>query len=111
MVQLGIDFDPTPYQPAALCYYYKTQDLEGAVQRLRTGDYHRGKDGFLIYVPSMHSPSMAPAGKQAVTIYTVAPDCLSEGSWAERKEELADALVAEAEVHIPGLARTYVSPA
>jgi phytoene dehydrogenase-like protein len=61
MVQLGIDFDPSPFQPAALCYYYKTQDLEGAVKRLRTGDYHEGKDGFLIYVPSLHSPALAPA--------------------------------------------------
>jgi prolycopene isomerase len=103
MVQLGIDFDPTPYQPAALCYYYKTQDLEGAVMRLRTGDYHEGKDGFLIYVPSLHSPSLAPTGKYAVTIYTVAPDTLAEETWAGRKEELADKLVAEAEAHIPGL--------
>jgi len=103
MVQLGIDFDPTPYQGAALCYYYKTQDLEGAVKRLRTGDYHEGKDGFLIYVPSLHSPSLAPAGKHAVTVYTVAPDTLAEGTWTSRKEELADKLVAEAEAHIPGL--------
>ncbi len=103
MVQLGIDFDPTPYQPAALCYYYKTQDLEKAVRRLRTGDYHEGKEGFLIYVPSLHSPSLAPSGKHAVTIYTVAPDTLAEGTWSGRKEELADKLVAEAEAHIPGL--------
>jgi phytoene dehydrogenase-like protein len=103
MVQLGIDFDPTPFQPAALCYYYKTDDLEGAVQRLRSGDYHEGKEGFLIYVPSLHSPSLAPAGKVAVTIYTVAPDTLAEGSWSELREELADKLVAEAEAHIPGL--------
>ena len=103
MVQLGIDFDPTPYQPAALCYYYKTDDLEGAVRRLRTGDYHEGKEGFLIYVPSLHSPSLAPAGKYAVTIYTVAPDTLNTGNWSSRKEELANKLVAEAEAHIPGL--------
>jgi len=103
MVQLGIDFDPTPFQPAALCYYYKTQDLEGAVRRLRTGDYHEGREGFLIYVPSLHSPSLAPAGKYAVTIYTVAPDTLAEGAWSARREELADKLVAEAEAHIPGL--------
>jgi phytoene dehydrogenase-like protein len=103
MVQLGIDFDPTPYQPAALCYYYKTQDLEGAVKRLRTGDYHEGKEGFLIYVPSLHSPQLAPAGKYSVTIYTVAPDTLAEGNWYSRKEEMADKLVAEAEAHIPGL--------
>jgi phytoene dehydrogenase-like protein len=103
MVQLGIDFDPTPYQPAALCYYYKTQDLEGAVKRLRTGDYHEGKDGFLIYIPSLHSPSLAPSGKYAVTVYTVAPDTLARGTWSTRKEELADKLVAEAEQYIPGL--------
>ena len=103
MVQLGIDIDPTPYQPAALCYYYNTDDLEGAVKRLRTGDYHEGRDGFLIYVPSLHSPSLAPAGKYALTIYTVAPDTLAEGTWSDRKEELAEKLVAEAEVHIPGL--------
>jgi prolycopene isomerase len=109
MVQLGIDFDPTPYQPAALCYYYKTDDLEGAVQRLRTGDYHEGKEGFLIYVPSLHSPSLAPAGKYAVTIYTVAPDTLAEGDWHSRREELADKLIAEAEAHIPGLRQHTVT--
>ncbi len=103
MVHLGIDLDPRPYQPAALCYYYKTDDLEGAVQRLRTGDYHEGKEGFLIYVPSLHSPSLAPAGRYALTIYTVAPDTLARGDWSSRREELADKLVAEAEAHIPGL--------
>ncbi len=103
MVQLGIDFDPGAYQPAALCYYYKTLDLEGVVHRLRAGIYHEGKDGFLIYVPSLHTPSLAPAGKHAVTIYTIAPDTLSDGSWSTRKEELADKLVAEAELYVPGL--------
>lgn len=103
MVQLGIDFDPRPYQPAALCYYYNTQDLEAAVKRLRTGDYHEGKEGLLIYVPSLHSPTLAPSGQYAVTVYTVAPDTLAIGSWANRREELADKLIAEAERHVPGL--------
>jgi phytoene dehydrogenase-like protein len=103
MVQLGIDFDPTPYQPAALCYYYNTYDLEKAVKRLRTGDYHEGKEGLLIYVPSLHSPSLAPSGCYAVTIYTVAPGTLAEGTWQNRREELADKLVMEAERYVPGL--------
>jgi phytoene dehydrogenase-like protein len=38
-----------------------------------------------------------------VTIYTVAPDTLAEGTWNSRREELADKLVAEAERHVPGL--------
>jgi phytoene dehydrogenase-like protein len=103
MVHLGIDFDPTPYQPVALCYYYETQDLEAAVKRLRSGDYHEGREGLLVYVPSLHSPSLAPPGHHAVTVYTVAPDTLAEGTWSGRREELADKLVAEAERHVPGL--------
>ncbi len=103
MVHLGIDFDPTPYQPVALCYYYKTQDLETAVKRLRTGVYHEGAEGLLIYVPSLHSPSLAPPGHHALTIYTVAPDTLADGTWGERREALADKLVAQAEQHVPGL--------
>ena len=38
-----------------------------------------------------------------MTVYTVAPDTLSEGSWTSRREELADKLVAEAETYVPGL--------
>jgi phytoene dehydrogenase-like protein len=103
MVQVGIDFDPTPYQRAALCYHYGTYDIEGGVERCQRGDYHEGADGFLIYVPSMHSPELAPPGHHAVTVYTIAPNQLSEGTWAERREELADKLLVEAEKVIPGL--------
>jgi phytoene dehydrogenase-like protein len=103
MVHLGVDFDPTPYQPAALCYYYNTYDVEGAVGRCQRGQYHEGRDGFLIYVPSLHSPDLAPPGCHAVTVYTIAPNRLREGTWAERREELAEKLLAEAERFIPGL--------
>jgi phytoene dehydrogenase-like protein len=103
MVHLGVDMDPGKHQPAALCYYYGTYDIEGGVRRCRAGDYHEGKDGFLVYVPSMHSPEMAPEGYHAVTIYTIAPNVLSKGTWQERREELADKLVAEAERYVPGL--------
>ncbi len=110
MVQLGIDFDPTPWQPAALCYYYKTDDLEGAVQRLRSGDYHEGKEGFLIYVPSLHSPSLAPAGKYAVTIYTVAPDTLAEGTWSEPQGGTGGQTGGGGGSPHPGAARAYANP-
>jgi phytoene dehydrogenase-like protein len=103
MVHLGIDFDPTPYQKEPLFYYYGTYDIEHGVEECRAGRYHEGRDGFLIYVPSLHSPEMAPPGCHAVTIYTIAPNRLDEGSWAERGEELAERLVGEAEKIIPGL--------
>jgi phytoene dehydrogenase-like protein len=103
MVHLGVDMDPGQHQPAALCYYYGSYDIEAGVRACRGGHYHEGKDGFLIYVPSMHSPELAPAGHHAVTIYTIAPNVLSEGTWKERGAELAEKLVAEAERFVPGL--------
>lgn len=51
----------------------------------------------------MHSPDMAPPGKHAVTIYTVCPHELKEGTWEEKREEMADKLIMEAEKIIPGL--------
>lgn len=103
MVHVGIDFDPTPYQPGALCYYYGTYDIEGGVGRCQSGAYHEGRDGFLIYVPSLHSPELAPPGYYAVTVYTIAPNRLSDGTWSARREELGDKLLAEAEKVLPGL--------
>ncbi|MHA1111373.1 MAG: phytoene desaturase family protein [Promethearchaeota archaeon] len=102
-VHLGVNFNPLRSQPKQLCYYYQTYDIEAAVEESRNGNYHKGKEGFLIYVPSIHSPEMAPEGKYAVTIYTICPDRLSEGSWEEKKDEYADLLIMEAEKKIPGL--------
>lgn len=105
MVHLGIDFDPTPYQPKALAYYYRTYDIEKAVDLINKRHYHEGQDGLLIYIPSLHSPAMAPEGKHAVTIYTVAPNRIEspQPSWEEGREEYADKLIKIAEEYIPGL--------
>ncbi|QEE15899.1 phytoene desaturase family protein [Promethearchaeum syntrophicum] len=103
MVHIGIDFDPSPYQPAALCYYYGTYDIENAVEKINNGIYHEGEDGFLIYIPSMHSPEMAPANHHAVTVYTVGPNHIKDGDWQTQREELADKLLEYAELKIPGL--------
>lgn len=103
MVHLGIDFDPSRFQRAALCYYYLTYDIEGAIKEMREGHYHEGAKGFLIYIPTMHSPKMAPPGKHSVTIYTVGPHKLKEGTWDDQREEFADKLIMEAEKIIPGL--------
>ncbi|MDF1513898.1 MAG: NAD(P)/FAD-dependent oxidoreductase [Anaerolineae bacterium] len=103
MVQLGIDFDPRPYQPGGVCYYYGTYDVEQGIQRCIDGDYHEGADGFVVYIPSMHSPQLAPDGHHCMTIYTIAPNKLNKGDWAARKEELANLLLVEAEQIFPDL--------
>ncbi len=104
MVHLGVDYDPSIYQnDAALCYYYFTYDINRSIGECKKGIYHEGKDGLLIYIPSKHSPDMAPPGHQAVTVYTIAPNIPTNGSWKENKDEWAEKLLDLAEKFIPGL--------
>jgi phytoene desaturase len=114
MVHLGLDREPA--QASALCYYYGRYDVGQGVRDIRASRYHDGEDGFLVYIPSRHSPEMAPPGHHAVTIYTVAPNVIQGADWEDRKEQYADHLVACAEKHVPGLAastrtRVIVTPA
>ena len=44
-----------------------------------------------------------------MTIYTVCPDRLKQGSWAEKKEEYAEQLIRLAEEHLPGLSQHIVT--
>ena len=103
MIHLGVDYDILAHQPGALCYYYNTYDVENAVKECQHGVYHEGKDGFLVYVPSLHSPEMAPEGLHAITIYTIAPNQLDNGCWSDRGEEFSEKLLIEAERFLPGL--------
>jgi len=105
MLHLGLDFDPSPYVGGVCTYYYGTYDIEGGIDENRQGLYHEGRSGFVVHVPTHHSPAMAPTGQHAMTIYTICPDQLKDGSWAERKEEYADRLIHYAEEHIPGLSQ------
>lgn len=103
MVHLGVDYDPLQYMKAPVCYYYHSYDLYGATKRLRSGEYHGGKDGFVITVDSAHAPDFAPEGHAALTIYTVAPDILKDGDWETDKDRWADELITLAEQHLPNL--------
>lgn len=105
MLHLGVDFDPMEHLRAALVYCYGMYDLHAATEKLRSGVYHEGNDGYLIFVPSEHAPEFAPEGKHCVTIYTVAPDTLAEGDWESKKQEYAEKLISLAEHQLPGLSK------
>lgn len=109
MLHLGVDYDPMQYLKSSLYYCYGMYDLHAATEKLRTGVYHEGDDGYLIFVPSFHAPEFAPEGKHCVTIYTVAPDTLQDASWEERKEEYADKLIRLAERQLPELGKHIVT--
>jgi phytoene dehydrogenase-like protein len=103
MLHLGLDFDPRPAVHGVVTYFYGSYDIEGEIDRARKGIYHEGAAGFVVHVPTLHSPCMAPEGKHAMTIYTICPDHLKEGSWSECKEAFADRLLEYADQKIPGL--------
>jgi len=104
MVHLGVDFDPSPHVHGVCTYYYGTYDIEGGVDEAQAGIYHEGEKGLVVHIPTLHTPEMAPDGFHALTIYTICPDTLADGTWQEKKEAYADKLIAYAEEHIPGLA-------
>jgi all-trans-retinol 13,14-reductase len=103
MVHLGLEMNPLPYVHGVCTYYYGTYDLEGGIEKAKHGIYHEGEDGFVVHVPTLHSPLMAPTRLHAMTIYTICPDRLNQAEWEDRKERYADQLVAFAEKRIPGL--------
>jgi phytoene dehydrogenase-like protein len=103
MVHIGVDFDLSVYTHGVCTYYYGSYDIEGCVAEARAGIYHEGRHGFVVHIPSLHSPEMAPAGHHSITIYTICPDRLLEGTWSSRRIEYADKLTEYAEKYIPGL--------
>lgn len=103
LLHLGLDIDPMDYLPGAISYCYRSYDISGSVDRLQHNDYHEGEDGYLIYVPSHFYSQCAPAGRHAVTIYTVAPNRLKEGEWSEQSARFADKLIDLASERIPNL--------
>jgi phytoene dehydrogenase-like protein len=104
MVHLGVDYDPSVHQNgAALKYYYLTYDISGSIEECEKGVYHEGRDGFLVHIPSKYSPSMAPPGHHAVTVYTIAPNNPVNGSWEKDRDRWAEMLLDVAERFMPGL--------
>lgn len=106
MLHLGVkDYNPNDYIRSSLVYCYGMYDLHNATVKLRTGEYHEGDDGYLIFIPSNHANDFAPKGHHAITIYTVAPDTLKDSCWKDKKEEFAQKLIKLAERQLPELSK------
>ena len=109
MVHLGLNenYDPSKFNHGyTVRYYYgikTTKELEKGINDERKGLYHEGEKGFVVHIPTLHSPEMAPKGHHAMTIYTICPNNLNQGTWKERKEEFADKLLSYADKFFPDL--------
>ena len=59
-----------------------------------------------LYFHSAYDPSVAPAGKQVMSVFAqYAPYTLAEGTWDGRREEIGDLVIAAIERFAPGTAR------
>jgi phytoene desaturase len=105
MVHLGLDEDPIKHLGSTCTYFYRTYEIEKSIMENKQGIYHEGRQGFVVHVPTKHSPTMAPQGNYAMTIYTICPDTLKNGDWNSRKETYADQLIHFAQEYIPNLSQ------
>ncbi len=116
MLHLGLDYGYPEVLRCTSTYFYGTYDVEGQVKLARQGIYHEGAAGFVVHLPSLRSPEMAPGGKHAMTIYTICPDKLVNGDWEQDRETYAEKLLEHAEKYLPELrshvlTRVIVTPA
>lgn len=108
MVHLGLNYDPSSQTGGVCTYYYNTFDFEEGISKAKSGHYHKGEDGFVVHIPTAHSPEMAPNNHSSLTVYTICPDQLIEGSWSEKKEEYADYLIQLLDQKVPELSSHIV---
>lgn len=103
MLHLGVDRTWEDVLRCSSTYFYGSYDIEGQVKLAREGVYHEGEAGFVVHLPSLRSPEMAPAGRHAMTIYTICPEKLKSGDWERDKARYAEKLLDYAEKVLPDL--------
>jgi phytoene dehydrogenase-like protein len=92
-----------PYQRGIMEVNQPLADMDRAQAEARAG--LRGKDPHVeLCIPTVHDPSLAPAGHHVVTIdVNSQPYTLAEGTWDDFREEAADAAIDKLEGYFPGL--------
>jgi len=97
-----------PYHRGIMEVNQPLAEMDRAQAEARAG--RPGKDPHIeLCIPTVHDPSLAPAGHHIVTIdVNSQPYTLAEGSWDELREEIADAAIDKLEAYFPGLKRSIV---
>jgi phytoene dehydrogenase-like protein len=97
-----------PYQRGIMEVNQPLADMDRAQAEARAG--LRGKDPHIeLCFPTVHDPSLAPAGHHIVTIdVNSQPYSLADGTWDDLREEAADAAVDKLEGYFPGLKKSIV---
>lgn len=86
------DFEPKVQRCFAVSICDDLQQLEDNASDCRLGVPPRTPGLFSVH-PSLFEPSLAPAGKEACFVEQIAPYELRDGSWEERREPYAEAVL------------------
>jgi phytoene dehydrogenase-like protein len=92
-----------PYQRGIMEVNQSFAEMDRAQAEARAG--LRGKDPHIeLCFPTVHDPSLAPAGHHIVTIdVNSQPYSLADGDWDQFREEAADAAIDKLDDYFPGL--------
>ena len=81
--------------------------------RAAYGDFLRGEPAadppMIVMTPTATDPTLAPGGQHVVTVWAQwHPRTLRSGSWSERRDEVADGIVAAVDRWAPGFAGSVI---
>jgi phytoene dehydrogenase-like protein len=94
---------PQPYHHGLLQLTKPLDDLDADQAGARAGE-PASEPHLEVCFPTAHDPSLAPEGSHVVTVGARSqPYTLSEGTWDERRDELADRVVARLARAMPNL--------
>jgi phytoene dehydrogenase-like protein len=97
-----------PYHRGIMEVNQPLKEMDRAQAEARAGKL--GQDPHIeLCIPTVHDPSLAPAGHHIVTIdVNSQPYSFAEGDWDDLREEVADAAIEKLEGYFPGLKKSIV---
>ena len=102
VVFLATDLDLSSLEARHEMFYYNSWDHERAYESILRGEISSPSSNFILNVPTLTDPSLAPKGQHLMTATTLVPYDIAN-SWREEKQSFGDKLVQQVESKVPGL--------
>ncbi len=99
---LTTDLDLAAQEARHEMFYYNSWDHEEAYNSILKGEIASSTSTFIVNVPTLTDPSLAPKGQHLMTATTLVPYDIA-GSWRAEKQSYGDRLMQQVESRFPGL--------
>jgi len=102
VVFLSTDLDLTRFGAAHEMFFFDSWNHDESYQSLLRGDVLSSSSSYIVNVPTMTDPTLAPKGQHLVNATTLVPYDLGS-SWREEKVRYGNKLMQQIESKFPGL--------